>query len=634
MGCIRRLDKVVAGRIAAGEVVNRPAAIVKELVENSVDSGATSISIEVKDGGVRYIRVVDNGVGIEHDDMPLTIEKHATSKIVTLEDLESTHTMGFRGEALFSISTVSVMMIRSRTNQAEMGTEMRVRGGEIEYLRNAGVPQGTSICVENLFFNTPARLKFLKSLGVETAAITNYVGRLILSNPGVSVRYTSGNSIIYHSSGTGDLKDAMMTVHGVDIKSRIIPIRFEQNGMKVSGYISSPEFPARTRKESTLIVNGRYVQSNKIFDIVHKSYGERLLKGRFPLFVINLDTLLSDVDANVHPNKLSVRFRDDNAVEYAISMAVAQALGQSTYTPRIVLTSKDETEYKITEKAHKGHIEAPADVLSKEVNKDKKPEPKIKNEKKNKITKQKDNSYSDDILVLDDAEIKSKVSDVMSMIYSSDSFPEVVQFAQNPDFGYEEKQPSIPSLLKDELNLKLVGSIFDTYILMETEGAVYIIDQHAAHERLIYDKLLADERQIIQPLLVPYEFSVTHEEKILLEDNQEVLDDMGVAIRTKEGLTCELLELPQVLESVRIEEMIADVLEVLGGSAEPKLTKDRIARAACRSAVKAGEKLPNEFVRRLVEDMRKQGSIPHCPHGRPIIMALTLMDIEKGFGRR
>lgn len=634
---IQVLSEIVSQRIAAGEVVERPASIIKELVENSVDAGATAISISIHNGGISRIRVADNGCGIAPEDMPLAVTNHATSKIYTLSDLENICSMGFRGEALASICAVAHVTVKSRVRGSECGTELFSKGGKTEYIRDAGLSEGTSITVEELFFNTPARLKFLKKPSAEAAAISEIVSKLILANPDISIRYLSGENEIYHSPGGGDLRGAIMSVYGPEVAGRLLPISLEMGSVRVSGYIGESGLTYRTQRHGGIFLNGRYIRAPFINTAVSRAYGERLLKGSYPFFVLNLSIDAGKIDVNVHPNKLTVHFNDEGAVEYAVSNAVADALAKNASTPVMQL----------------GKTENPAP----EVNKAPRMTPPMSAEETKKAVQEVMAQAAETAMRRSGGELRQRefpsfappqahepTHTAPKPAVNVQEAPVVAAretFALPPEKGDEEPAEQI-SLLQDIVEYEIIGSIFSAYILVQAGDCLYVIDQHAAHERMLYDRLMEEqgEYRVVQPLIAPYTFTATPEEHACITANAQIIEQMGIDLKQTGPLAYSITALPQILGRTEPGALIQDVLEELLGSAGEHQSPNgitarraRIAKGACRRAVKAGQRLPRSQMDALLQDILRNHHIPHCPHGRPIAVAIPKKEIEKAFKR-
>jgi DNA mismatch repair protein MutL len=595
MGQIRRLSKSVSDKIAAGEVVERPLSVVKELVENAIDAGASAISVSILGGGIHQISVTDNGAGISADDSPLVFEKHATSKIFTEQDLNYISTQGFRGEALSSISAVSVMEIRTKRRDEEMGVILRASGGQMEDATPAGLPDGTSVTVSSLFYNVPARLKFLKNEASEAAYVSDLMSRYVLAFPEISFHYTSQGRNIYHSPGNGSLKDAIYCVYGGDLLDNIAHVAHEVGEVRVDGFVSRPGLTMKNRQKGSVFVNRRFVRNTALHDMVKSAYGPMLVKGESPFFALNIFLPASAVDVNVHPNKLQVRFRDTASVEYAIKEAVSQA-GRQIHG-EVKLNTPIDT--------------APA-------------APKVMVEMQARPEVMQTSLFSGFTRTVMKETLQAE---------TDEAEPDTTNLSQIVSFMGEESVnaaktglESVESQMEEPLIVpygdRVIGSFADTYILVEQGDNLLIIDQHAAHERLLYDRFVSGHFSASQPLLVPQVVKVSHMEKNLID-----IEPFGT-------LEYKIAAVPMLFYSAGLYEMIAAALEEISQGADDVVIKrERIIRAACRSAVKAGDKLTEEELKSLTDSFLRTNVIPTCPHGRPVISVLTKKQIEKSFKR-
>ena len=591
---IRILDKSVSNKIAAGEVVERPVSVVKELVENSIDAGAGAVSIDIIEGGIKSITITDNGSGIASTEVKLAFEKHATSKISTLRDLNHIITQGFRGEALSSIAAVSVTDLKTKTQDEEAGTHIRISGGRIDFCNPAGLPGGTSITVSNLFFNVPARRKFLKKPGQEAAYISDLVSRYILSFPEISFHYRSGGRTIYHSPGNGDLKEAIYCVYGSDVMDSIAYVDEAYGGVRVWGYVARPGTSMRGKNKGSIFVNRRYVRNRMLFDMVKSAYGQTLVKGDFPFFALNIDLPASLVDVNVHPNKLQVRFSDNAAVEHVINEAVSSACG-SIYG-KVVLSPPEEKE----EPVGKVEMQTTDSFVQEEL---------FSGFSRSVLKEESDVDYLD---------------------------KKETNFEQQPEFSYkhqeaviEEEPPELPEQ-DDIISYRVIGSFASTYILVEQSENLLMIDQHAAHERLLYEKFIKEEQTASQRLMIPKVIKLSHEQMNTIDENIEVFRQLGFDMEPFGALEYKLSAVPSLLKEAEAQQLI---LEVLDDIKSPIIRKDDLIRMSCRRAVKANDKLSDKELQSLVDSFLKTDVIPTCPHGRPIITMLTKKQIEKSFKR-
>ena len=605
MGQIRRLSKSVSDKIAAGEVVERPLSVVKELVENAIDAGASAISVSITDGGIRQLCVTDNGAGIAADDAPLVFEKHATSKIFTEQDLNYISTQGFRGEALSSISAVSVVELKTKRRDEEMGAIMRASGGQMEDVKPAGLPDGTSVTVSNLFFNVPARLKFLKSPANEAAYVSDLISRYILAFPEISFHYTSQDKNIYHSPGNGSLRDAIYCVYGGDLLDNIVHVSHEASDIRVDGFVSRPGVSMKNRQKGSVFVNRRFVRNSALHDMIKNAYGPMLVKGESPFFALNIFLPASAVDVNVHPNKLQVRFRDAASVEYVLQEAVSQAGRQVHGTikmeaadPPVAATPKAMVE-----------MQAKPDVM----------QTSLFSGFTRSVMKETMRSEEDA-----DEPANTGFTESFASINNDEPAPQPL----------EQTIASPEEPLIEPFGDRVIGSFADTYILVEQGENLLIIDQHAAHERLLYDRFISGHFSASQPLLVPQVIKVSHAEKNLIDENIEVFTGLGFDIEPFGALEYKIASVPMLFYSASLYEMIAGALqEISQGENDVVIKRDRIIKAACRSAVKAGDKLSGDELQSLVDSFLRTNVIPTCPHGRPVISILTKKQIDKSFKR-
>ena len=602
MGQIRRLPKSVTDKIAAGEVVERPLSVVKELVENAIDAGASAISVSIVDGGIREIRVTDNGSGISAEDAPLVFEKHATSKIFSEQDLNYISTQGFRGEALSTIAAVANVEIRTKRRDEEMGVILRASGGRIEDAVPAGLPDGTSVTVSNLFFNVPARLKFLKNEATEAAYVSDLMSRYVLAFPEISFHYTSQGKNIYHSPGNGSLKDAIYCVYGADLLESIVHVSHETGDIRVDGFVSRPGVTMKNRRKGSVFVNRRFVRNTALHDMVKSAYGPMLVKGESPFYALNIFLPASAVDVNVHPNKLQVRFRDAAAVEHAIKEAVSQA-GRQIYGTVKLEDASAEKKAAIPKAVVE--MQAPPDVMQTSL-------------------------FSGFARTVMRETLQPEPEDAEPGGFTQAAVSQPGTAAQAPE--QEDSQPEEPLIMP--YGERVIGSFADTYILVEQGDNLIIIDQHAAHERLLYDKFISGRFSASQPLLVPQVVRLSHAEKNLIVENLDVFLSLGFDIEPFGELEYKISAVPMLFYNAGIYEMLAAALEEISEKTDDVVIKrDRIIRAACRSAVKAGDKLSEEEILSLVDSFLRTNVVPTCPHGRPVISVLTKKQIEKSFKR-
>lgn len=599
MAKINLLSPMVFNRIAAGEVVEKPCSVVKELVENSIDSGATNISISIERGGLGKIEVTDNGSGIEFDDLKNALLAHATSKISRLEDLDNIGTLGFRGEALSSIASVSEIEIISKTRDCDYGGKIKCLFGQMEELTQIASIDGTRITVKNLFHNVPARLKFVRKDKTEENDITNFISRLILANPHISFSYVADGKQIYKHSAS-DLKTAICDIYGDEIAKDLIEVKQTRGNMTLFGYISRPEIAKANRTYQTLIINGRYVINFMISSAISNVYEDYLMKGKFPLYVLCLNMPNDEIDVNVHPNKLEVKFENSGAIFSLFSDACFHALKDTNFTTTPV-SHEEEVETDNFIKFSTPTIERVTLDLNEGV------------------------SYSKDENPPQNLTFSGKTSLLSEIMLSQVQGNEKSLYKQDELFKVEEPP-------------KILCTLFDTYILLQQSNNIYLVDQHAAHERLNYDKLkqrIQSMSNISQSLALPVVINVNNQEDNFLQENQKVFEQIGFKIEEYGKCCYRINEIPFVLSGKDINEYFQDVFKNLNTFINKPLDfiKDDLCQKACKSSVKAGNKLTNDEIKFLIDSLADNKSTLLCPHGRPIIVKITQTDIEKWFKR-
>ncbi|MGN1162887.1 MAG: DNA mismatch repair endonuclease MutL [Christensenellales bacterium] len=599
MAKINLLSPMVFNRIAAGEVVEKPCSVVKELVENSIDSGATNISISIERGGLGKIEVTDNGSGIEFDDLKNALLAHATSKISRLEDLDNIGTLGFRGEALSSIASVSEIEIISKTRDCDYGGKIKCLFGQMEELTQIASIDGTRITVKNLFHNVPARLKFVRKDKTEENDITNFISRLILANPHISFSYVADGKQIYKHSAS-DLKTAICDIYGDEIAKDLIEVKQTRGNMTLFGYISRPEIAKANRTYQTLIINGRYVINFMISSAISNVYEDYLMKGKFPLYVLCLNMPNDEIDVNVHPNKLEVKFENSGAIFSLFSDACFHALKDTNFTTTPV-SHEEEVETDNFIKFSTPTIERVTLDLNEGV------------------------SYSKDENPPQNLTFSGKTSLLSEIMLSQVQGNEKSLYKQDELFKVEEPP-------------KILCTLFDTYILLQQSNNIYLVDQHAAHERLNYDKLkqrIQSMSNISQSLALPVVINVNNQEDNFLQENQKVFEQIGFKIEEYGKCCYRINEIPFVLSGKDINEYFQDVFKNLNTFINKPLDfiKDDLCQKACKSSVKAGNKLTNDEIKFLIDSLSDNKSTLLCPHGRPIIVKITQTDIEKWFKR-
>ena len=574
---IRILSSEVASQIAAGEVVERPASVVKELVENALDAGANSVSIKIEEAGRRLIEVADDGSGIPSDELALAVSRHATSKLASAKELFSISTLGFRGEALASIGSVSRMTITSRAAETEVGARIRVEGGSEGKVEQVGVPIGTVVQVENLFYNVPARLKFLKSDTTERRAIDTFVTRYALAYPNVRFKLTEGKKVTLQTSGDGDRRAILATLYGVDTAKQMLEVIAEDEGLKLSGFISPISVTRSNRREMTFFINGRWVQDIPLNAALTQAYHTMLMVGRYPLATLFLEVDPGAVDVNVHPAKAEVRFREQNLVFSFVQRAVRRALLAHTPVPSVPPTTLWGNRPTSTEPKESGLDW----TMAQDAKQDNTTEVGTRSERE----------------------------------------------AEQPEFGH------MPLL-------RLIGQIGATYLVAEGPDGLYLVDQHAAHERVLFEKLMLqyDKRDIpSQALLEPMSVTLPPAQTTLLEENLELLNRFGFQVESFGPNTFQVRAMPTLFTGSDAASVLRALVEDFEEDEAPlqEELEARIAARVCkRMAVKGGQSLSNDEQRALITDLENCDSPRTCPHGRPTMIHLSVDMLERQFGRK
>lgn len=606
MPVIHVLKPQVANQIAAGEVVERPASVVKELVENAIDAGATAISVHIENGGMRSITVTDNGCGIAREDCKNAFLRHATSKILTAEDLSHVLTLGFRGEALASIASVSRVTMTTRPKDADIGTRIVYDNGILQKEEDAPCVFGTSFTVEELFASVPARLKFLKSARTEAGYIGDYIGKMILARPEISFRCESDGKTVYETYGDGSLFNAVFCVYGATVAEKLVPVDYDNGYMKVTGYLGLPEISRNNRTFQTLFINGRSVRAASVSAAVLQAYDTRLMIGRFPFFVLNLSLAPQEVDVNVHPTKAEVRFADENRVFNSVSAAAKLALNTVS---QHVESALDHVQPKQPEPVSEPQMPVQA------------PLPRV--------------SFHD--YTAKNTSYSYRESDAFTTFRRQGNVGSVPSFTIETQRPAAPKKPETAEPLFSGEQPEIVGCVFQTYWLATRGDTLYLVDQHAAHERRLYDALCARKTEMsAQRLLVPREMTLTPSEMATYEANPSALAELGFGLIKTGALTLQLNEVPLLNGQMLNESYLSAALSLLeehGKNPKDALLKERLMQTACKHAIKGGEPITREEITSLLE-LFFSGEVPlTCPHGRPVVVRITKTELEKMFRR-
>ncbi len=617
---IRLLEPSVIGKIAAGEVIQRPVNVVKELIENALDAGSSAVSIEIRSGGMDFIRVTDNGCGIPASDALLAFERHATSKITSESELYSLRTLGFRGEALASIAAVSHTTLTTREDGAQGGYTVTIHGGELVEHSETGCPEGTTVIVRNLFYNTPVRRNFNQSATLEANHVGDLVARMILSHPAVSFRYISNEKVVYHSTGSGDMASALFCVYGRTLLPALIGVGFDDGYIKLYGQVSNLDVSRANRTQQSLFINGRFVRSPLVADAVRDAYGARLPKGRYPIFVLNVTIAPEEVDVNVHPAKLAVRFHDEKRVRDAAERAVSDALSRHDGVPRLF------------PRVDSG--EAPRDVQSETASPSTVPAHELRPDK----TVQ---SLRDAMRPPTGSRLRAREDfraerPKLERAIETDQGTQSELAADKAREATNDSAEFIPLIgEQQELDapIHIIGNAYETYWFVQRGKEIYVVDQHAAHERLNYDRLLASVRsggsqQLLEPLIV----RLSSAQSAILSANLDALTRLGFELDEFGPLTWRVRAIPHVIGPRSAEGFLIDALDALAERRSPELKLEALMMMACKASVKAGDPITHEEITRLFESQDASGPLT-CPHGRPIMLQFTRSDLERLFKR-
>ena len=657
MAKINILDSSIYNLIAAGEVVERPASVIKELIENSIDAGAKNITVEIKDGGTTFMQVSDDGSGIEEADFKSAFLPHATSKIKEAKDLDSIFTLGFRGEALASIASVAKVKLVSKTQNDDIGNSLVVEGGKFGEIEKVSTNVGTTITVKDLFFCVPARAKFLKKNKTEEQEITNIINRIVLAHPDINFTYFVDGKKVLSSLGSTE-KEAMFSVYGKESIQETLEVFAERDGVSVKGFVGKPTYSKSNRTYQTLIINGRYVINLTVQSAVANAYGDFLMKRQYPFFILYLTVPADEIDVNVHPNKLDVKFLKSNLVYSVVFEAVSRALNGMDYVKEVGVETTNlsfvrEIDKKISsEKIDKAGVNLnPFSFNTVLIN-----EPK-KEEMTNLVIESALQVNNDEESVLKDgfglgSKLLERINEKFSIESNNNKVDDVSKYdsslSNNLNTQNEIKeniQTAIYEKPKTKQNdfaeneIKIIGKIFNTYLIIEWGDNVYYIDQHAAHERIRYDKLKAEYESgniVVQPMLIPFVLTLNPEDDQILNANLDAIKSVGFDIDEFGERTYKISAVPTIVSDIDFNKFFSMFLaEKLGKTkiTEADIVKDSLMQMACKSAIKGGDDLSKQEVFSLLHEMSERGIVLFCPHGRPVVVRITKNEIEKWFKR-
>ena len=649
MANIQVLDQITIDKIAAGEVIERPASIVKELVENAIDAGSTAVTVEIKEGGISFIRITDNGCGIPKEEVPLAFLRHSTSKIRSVDDLTTVATLGFRGEALSSIGAIAQVELITKQRDSMLGTRYQIEGGIEKSLEDAGARDGSTFLIRNIFYNTPARRKFLKTAMTEAGHVNELMIRLALSHPEVSFEFINNGQTKLHTSGNGKLKDTIYSLFGREIAMNLLPVEAEYAGLKVTGFVGKPLISRGNRNYENYFINGRYVKSNIIAKAIEDGYKEFIMQHKYPFTVLHFEVNGSDIDVNVHPTKMELRFSNQQQVYNFVFDAIKDAFVEKELIPKVELP---EAKLPVSTPATK---------------------PMVRTQEKNldyfmEKMKERVASYHNQT---SQAEVKD-VSDVHRGKEQIDRIRETINYGKSLDAKPVEPQPDLVArtqvvdnskvdlnkretpIVAEQLNLfgeklltkeavqehKIIGQLFDTYWIVEFHEQLYIIDQHAAHERVLYEKTLKgmQTREFTsQYLSPPIILNLTMQEEEVLKAHIDNFVNIGFEIETFGGSSYAVRAVPDNLFSIAkkdlLIEMLDSLVEGISSSVAPDLIAEKVASMSCKAAVKGNSRLSRAEVEVLIGELLKLDNPYHCPHGRPTIISMTKRELEKKFKR-
>lgn len=631
MGIIKELDQGTINQIAAGEVVERPSSIVKELLENSIDAGATRISVEIEEGGTKSIRITDNGKGINKEDIRIAFLRHTTSKIKTAMDLLTVSSLGFRGEALSSIAAVCQVELLTRTADAMEGIRYRIEGGKEVGFEEIGIPVGTTFIVNNIFFNTPARRKFLRTAQTEAGYVSDIIEKIALSHPEIAISFKSNGKVKIHTSGNGNLKDVIYSIYGREITENILEINEENDFMKISGYIGKAIISKGNRTFENYFINGRYIKSNIISKAIEDGYKFILMQHKYPFTVIDFTIKPEYLDVNVHPSKMELRFRKSESIYPMISECINDALIEK---PNII----DVTFEKNVEKTEQiKYVPEPFENKRQD----------IVNSINNKLSNDNSSNVKYDFYNFGEG---PKELNMIPSEFGNNTLQEDVNYnatansinnITNSKMVQRELTEEYDNFLSEvaKPKHKIIGQVFDTYWIVEYNDKMYIIDQHAAHEKVMFESLMKKlenkeiSSQMINPPII---LSLSMSESQLLEKYLENFKNIGFQIESFGGQDYAVRAVPSDLYTLDSEDVLMGIVDNLSnetGKMVPDIINEKIASMSCKAAVKGNSKLSYEEADKLIEQLLQLDNPYNCPHGRPTIISMSKYELEKKFKR-
>ena len=607
MNSIKLLDNHTINKIAAGEVVERPASVVKELVENSIDAKSSAITVEIKDGGISMIRITDNGIGISPQNVKTAFLRHATSKIETDLDLESVLSLGFRGEALASIAAISQLELITKTREEITGTRIELHGGEIITDEEVGCPEGSTIIMRNIFFNTPPRKKFLQSPASEAAKISDIVYKLALGHPEISFKYINNNKLVFNTTGNHNLKNCVMSVYGKEIARQSIEIKFKEGDLTLVGVLGKPTSSRSNRSYENFFINGRYIKSDIIQNAVEDAYKTILTVGKFPVAILHLVISPQNIDVNVHPTKMEVRFKDNDGIYQFIYASIRKTLTSENLIPEVHF-SMPPRAVRQTPTHTQQTIPEPFEIRRKE---DNMPTPRTMAPEIKPLSPYTPSPKREGLFIKEEK-------------------------SQNLERPKPEPRAESRKVYRD---YTIIGQFFNTYWMIEIDESIYMIDQHAAHERILYEKFLGDfyaHRPLKQSLIEPIIIHVSPKEKLVIEKYLDLFNQFGFEIEAFGEDAYASRTIPILFNGPAHHTILSEMLDLLMEKEIPSVYETQvntIAVMACKAAVKAHDRLSSLECKKIIEDLMELENPYTCPHGRPTIISMTKYEIEKKFKR-
>jgi DNA mismatch repair protein MutL len=624
---INLLDEYTINKIAAGEVVERPSSVVKELVENSIDAGSTKITIEIQDGGKKFMRITDNGHGIPSDQVEKSFLRHATSKILKIDDLYSLNSLGFRGEALASIASVSKIDLITRTGDEKIGTKLSLEGGNIISKEPVGSAVGTTIIVKDLFFNTPARKKFLKSTNSETISITDVVNKLAIGNYNIQFKYINNNKIMLTTPGDNNLQNTIRSIYGKDIYNNLIPLSIRSKNLNLDGFIGNNSIYRNNKTLQHVYVNGRYVKSKLILGAIYEAYKGILPINKHAICFLSLKIDPKKIDVNIHPTKLEIKFEEDQKLFNYIKDEINKALLSSTLIPKYERTYSSLENKTITSNIIN------ADNLLKDFNIDE--IGKINNEN-SKITEEqiKIDTVKENVETYKSTDYINRYD--TKGIYKKRIFDNEISNKDSVS-NIKEKNIEEKEVNKKIPDFNIIGTLFNTYIICQERDSLFLIDQHAAHERILYEKYMEkfyNETISSQILLEPIILELSNKDMLIIEDKLYIFKKFGFEVELFGNNSIVIRSVPNIFGVPESEKFILDIIDNIDELfSNYALKKERIASIACKSAIKAHNSIKDIEINILIADLKKCNNPFTCPHGRPIIVEMKKYEIEKMFKR-